>query len=288
MAIRPFVNRSSGGEQLLIEGACEGQHVAVPLIAPEEQTAIDQMRLAVAVAAGDDGEVHFIDPSGHHETHVIDTTTTNEADVLAHVREWCESSELPSGVLSGRVMTRRIVSTIENRDIDTAVLPGDLGRGALGRRRHKRIASALPCDVVSINGEGRYREFASILVPTAGGPHTGLAIDVATRIANSLDAWIDVLHVLPEEADEALLESAESHLAEATNRIGRPDTVNPWLLRSDDPADTIIEQSAYYGLTVIGAPTSSRLTRFVHGSTSQEIREEAESVVIAARTPNGS
>lgn len=285
MAIRPFVDRPSPRETLPIGGACTGQRVAVPVVARDADAAVDQTRLAMSVATGNDGCVHIVDPSGDRDPLYVDTTSEREDETLERVRAFCDTEEIDSGMLSGRRTTRRVTGYVREHEVDTLVLPGGLDGGSLGSRRHNRLAMAAPCDVISINGQGRYRDFASMLVPTAGGPHAGLAIDVAARVAESLDAWIDILHVLPEDPDEATVEAAEDQLTAAADRIGRPGTVNPWFLRSDDPADTIIEQSTYYGLTVIGAPTSSRLRRFVYGSTSREIRREAESVVIAARTP---
>ena len=55
------------------------------------------------------------------------------------------------------------------------------------------------------------------------------------------------------------------------------------MLEADDVAEAIIEQSNYYPLTVLGAPTKGRLRQFVLGSTTQDIRADAQSVVLVGR-----
>lgn len=284
MAIRPFVDRSPILAEHPIDENATGRSVGVPVVSTARST-IDQVRVAGFLATGSTGSVHVFDPSSDLGPIFVDDTPMDMADAIERIDDWQDDSGRRPGVLSGRRTTQRIFSYVRERDVDTLVLPSQLGTGPLGRRRHDRLTASAPCDVVSVNGEGRSDDFASILVPTAGGPYAGLAIDVAVRIATATDAYIDLLHVLPEGADEAEEQAANERLADISDRIGRPKTVNPWVLRSDYPADTIVEQSAYYGLTVIGAPTSGRLKRFFHGSTSREIRREANSLVIAVRTP---
>lgn len=284
MAIQPFVDRSPILAEHPIDENATGRSVGVPVVT-SARSAINQVRVAGSLATGATGSVHVFDPSSDLGPIFVDDTPLDIADAIDSVGAWKNERSQRPGVLSGRRTTNRIFSYVREREIDTLVLPSQLGTGPLGRRRHDRLTASAPCDVVSVNGEGRAEDFASILVPTAGGPYAGLAIDVSVRIAKASDAYIDVLHVIPENADEAEEQAATERLADISERIGRPEKVNPWVLRSDYPADTIVEQSAYYGLTVIGAPTSGRLKRFFHGSTSREIRREANSLVIAVRTP---
>lgn len=284
MAIRPFVDRSPILADHPIDENATGRSVAVPIVTSVEST-IDQVHLATALASGKSGDIHIFDPSSDPDSIYVQDAPVDVAAAIEGIQAWDTDRPNRTGVLSGRRTANGIFEYVREREMDTLVLPHEIGSGPLGRRRHDRLTASAPCDVVSINGEGRYEDFASILVPTAGGPYAGIAVDVAVRIATEAGAYIDLLHVLPEEADEAEEEAAHDRLAEVSERIGRPETVNPWVLRSNYPADAIVEQSAYYGLTIIGAPTSGRLKRFFHGSTSREIRREADSLVVAVRTP---
>lgn len=59
------------------------------------------------------------------------------------------------------------------------------------------------------------------------------------------------------------------------------------MLEADDVANVIIDQSEYYPLTVLGAPTKGRLRQFVFGSTAQDIRAGAQSAVLVGRNNPG-
>lgn len=282
MAIRPLLGRSSSREVARVDAEFAGSDVLVPLVGGDDAVHVDQARVAIALANTGDGRIHVVDPLGDRGVACLDATAGPE-EVLEYI-DAHSIGATQSGVLSGRRSNRRILEYVEDSSVDALVVPGQVGPGALGRRRHDRLAAAAPCEVISVGGAGRFRDFASILLPVAEGPHTKVATAVAGRIAAALDAWIDVLHVLPDGVDDDRRDAAMERLESLGDRIGRPNTVNPWILEADDPAETIVEQSTYYGLTVIGAPSSGRLRRFFHGSTSREIRREADSLVIAART----
>lgn len=275
MDIRPLFGRSSSHQLENIDLDLAGGDVALPVIEGDVSVHIDHADIAMSLA---DENIHLIDPVGQVDHTRIDASAGDD-EARAAVRA---ASNDAIGILSGRRATRNVIDYVRTHGIDTLVLPRQFGRGPLGRRRHDRIAELAPCEVISVGGDGRFRAFASILVPVAAGPHTGLAAAVAGHIADECDAWIDILHVLPSDTTEMEREEAKERLTTIGERVGPANTVNPWVLAADDPAGAIIEQSAYYGLTVIGAPTSGRLKRFFHGSTSHEIRREADSLVIAA------
>lgn len=274
MAIRPFVDRSLTRKPLDVEGSLVGREVGVPAILPGESSLGDQVHVADAIARGTESQVHLVDPSGASQPRTIpadaDPATLNEA-----VSEW--GGDDGRKAVTARQAARATRDYVSSAGLDTVILPaGEDGR-------HTRIATQLECDVVTIKGEG-LGDCASMLVPVAGGPHAGPTVDAAARLAGRCDAWIDLLHVLPADADENEIETTEARLDAIAEDIDATESVTPWVLTAEDAAATIVEQSGYYGLTVIGAPTSGRLRRFLYGSTSEAIREEARSPVIAVRS----
>lgn len=106
---------------------------------------------------------------------------------------------------------------------------------------------------------------------------------MATAIATDSDAWIDVLQVLEEDTPARRRERAEGLVEDVYHRGTRPDTTTTWVLEPTDPPEAIIEQWSYYGLTIMGAPTKSRLRQFIVGSTNMAVRANADSVVLSAR-----
>ncbi len=274
MAIRPFVDRPLTRKPLDVEGSLVGREVGVPAILPGESSLADQVRVAGAIARDTGGHVHLIDPSGARQPRTIPADTDPRA-LSELVSEWGSRDE--HAPLTTRQAARVTQDFVTSADLDTVILPaGEDGR-------HTRIATHLACDVVTIKGEG-LGDCASMLVPVAGGPHAGPTVDAAARVAGRCDAWMDLLHVLPAGADENEIEATESRLDAIAEDIDATESVTPWVLTAEDAAATIVEQSGYYGLTVIGAPTSGRLRRFLYGSTSEAIRADARSPVIAVRS----
>ncbi len=150
-----------------------------------------------------------------------------------------------------------------------------------------RVGSSVDCDVISVGGTHASRDVSSILVPVAGGPHSGLAVDMARCLAEKHDAWVELLHVVSESTDERARADAEGYVTAANERLGEFEGVDEWILEADDTAEAIIDQSQYYDVTVLGAPQKHRLREFVFGSTTEDVRSSAYSTVVSVERPNG-
>ena len=291
MALRTFLaNEVSAGDAVRIGGRLEGERVLIPILGLNESVLTDQVRVGMTLARATNGRVRIVDPVGEGpDGHWDRTPRTDQGatvDALAWTQERLEilRDNGSMGLFASRRIERRIRETVANEPWDTLVLPAKDTPSSLASRPLRRLTERPPCDVISINGETAFRDFASILLPIANGPHSGLATDVAAAIAYDLDAELDVLHVIDPDADAEVRSTAERRIDTAVDRTGLSEGVSPWLLEATDPSRSIVEQSNYYGLTVIGAPTASRLHQFVYGSTSRVIRDRAESAVLATRT----
>lgn len=275
-------------ETVKIGGRLRGERVLVPILIGEERSAMDQIRVGITIAREMGGTVELADATSPGRDSVelaspIDTQATEVALTWAREQIADVRASPSTGVLAGRRIERRVRDWVRAGQHDVLVLPRGEDDRTVSSRRLERLAGQAPCNVISVNGDAGFRDFASILLPIANGPHSGLATDVAGVIAEASDAYVDVLHVIPPESDVDTRTAAQERTETAVERIGMDETVSTWVLEAPDAADAIVEQSAYYGLTVIGAPSVGRLHRFVYGSTSQSIREDADSFVIAAR-----
>jgi nucleotide-binding universal stress UspA family protein len=272
-----------------ISGQFDGDGILVPLLTPDIPTVIDQLRVAASFGRTIDASLHVIDPvtAAKRDSAELrhEFTTDDEGELL----DWARAHLSQSGSgTNGRLqytrnLVRGISRTAEANDIDTLVMPSGSQTGVLRREVTERLALRADCNVITVNGRPGYDHVPSILLPVAGGPHSDLATDVAQRIAADFDAWVDILHVVNEEAPERVREQAQTHVEAAAERIARPELTSTWILEAPDIAEAIIEQSTYYELTVVGAPTKGRLRRFIAGSTNRTIRNNAHSVVLSAR-----
>lgn len=281
--------RDDAEEVLPIAGESEGRHVLAPLLTSTLPAVSDQLRVATALARTMEASLSVMEPGvvgGQVPTEYRHEVTDGDVRELVGWAIDRAADRTASG--GGRITGRRrpvtaVLRAADTHDVDTLVLAGTSKGGLLRRGLTERIAAQAGTDVVVVNGQPGYDTPASILLAVAGGPHSGLATDVAGRIGADFDAWIDILHVVDEETPDRVRDQARTYVEGAAERIARPESTSTWILEAPDIADAIIEQSAYYGLTVIGAPTKGRLRQFISGSTNRTIRDNARSVVLSAR-----
>lgn len=142
-----------------------------------------------------------------------------------------------------------------------------------------RISDRLSCDVVTVERADGHR-LDSILVPIAGGTHTGLSVSVAGAIAAATDATVELFHVTepdePEDRAEACFQSAREHLPETV-------AVETRHLDGADVVESILTEAADYDLTVVGEPDQHRLKEALFGSVTEEITAAATNTVLVCR-----
>lgn len=276
-----------------ITGELIGKRILVPLLNKSHSTITNQLTIAATLARRSDASLYVVRPVTLPEQTPLglrhQDSTEEDQSLLEYAFD--EATKYSVG-LEGKLLfthcpVNGILRSIETNDIDTLVLPTESAETRLRQSVTKRLSARAPCDVITVHGRPSYDKVPSILLPVAGGPHSGLAADVAQRIAEVNDAWIDVLHIVKREPDESQHEQAGKYVETVCQRISRPETTTPWVLEADDVTETIIEQSQYYTLTVLGAPTTGRLRQFVFGSKSQTIRKNAQSVVLSVRNHTG-
>ena len=281
-------NEASDGI-LPVAGGFDGTHILVPLLTREIPPVLDQLKTATTLARVRNASLTIINPvsvpdqtpklSGHEVTDSDDRALLEWAfeqtdDAIPHV---------DGDFLYTRDVVKGVLHAVRARDVDTLVVPSGARTGRLRKEATKRIAAHADADVMVVNGKAGFEAPPSILLPVAGGPHSGLAADVATTIATDCNAWIDILHVVEEDASPHTREQAEALVDDVSHRIARPESTTKWIYEATDTVEAIVEQSRYYGLTIIGAPTKGRLRQFIFGSTNTSVRKNAASVVLSVR-----
>lgn len=137
------------------------------------------------------------------------------------------------------------------------------------------------CDVITVTQITHLESVDSILVPIAAGPHSGFAIDIAVSLARQNDATVELLHFEEKSApmDERM---GKQVLAKGLNRTGEFEPVTQTLLEADSVAERIVDYSANFDVTVMGAPREGLLKQFVNGTIPSVVSTKAEGTVLTA------
>ncbi|MGA9401055.1 universal stress protein, partial [Haladaptatus sp.] len=181
-----------------------------------------------------------------------------------------------------------ILNTVEQYDSDT-VLMGWKGQRTSARRdivlgsNVDEVVQNAPCDVLVERIGPDEKRVESILVPTAGGPHAELAVEVAEHVASSNDATVEVVHVVRPDASESERADAEEILEDAKASFDEGTPVTTELLTGDDVVDTIVERTGHHDLTIIGATREGLLQQFVFGALPEQVGWRSKSTIIMAK-----
>lgn len=204
-------------------------------------------------------------------------------EVLSMLREHDPGVDISGGRRVGHDLESLVVSAASEHDVDLIVLDANAFSDGSRLRRSKvrRIARKATCDVIVVSGPGSLEDARTILVPIADGPHSGLAVEAAVALESARDVWIDVLHIVPPSSSEEDTELADRLLGDALGKFGS-ERVDDWLLEADNVAETIIEESTHYDLTIMGTPGRNRLKRFLFGSTTDTVISRSPVPVVVA------
>ncbi|WP_418281402.1 formate/nitrite transporter family protein [Halorubrum sp. DTA98] len=269
--------------------ANEGYRVMVPITNPrtDEKT----VELASAIASNhDDGLVHIV--------HVVQAPNRMSlrsggdggriADVSEeHMRGLRETAEeYGVDVSTSTVVTHRSFEEVFNmarRTRPETVLMGwgddQLWNAARAERPIDELTNQLPCDFLILSEKDL--DTSRILLPTAGGPDSALAAEVASILSRTAGAEVTLLHVVDdpdhrEEAEASLAAWAADHdLADAEMTV-------------DDGGDieaAIAREAVDHTLVIIGATEKGLLSRLISDSLHLDVLKDVDCSVLLAERP---
>ena len=280
------------------DAGSKGYTLVVAVSNPES---VDQlMRTAVDVAGANDGEIRVV--SVIHKPATSPFLLFAEEDIK---REYADGqgavveravaaaadSPVPvkRSVVVGSDVADAILSTVEEVEADALVIgwqdrprPADI---VLGTTVDPVIRRA-PCDVfverVGTTADGIDR----VLLPTDGGPHVDLAADVADAVADANGAAVSVVSYLGNDAPEADLRTARTHVERASERLS-VDDVETSVRETADPASAIVSLAAEHDLVVLGATREGVVRDRVVGSVAETVGARAAPPIIIAKRDTG-
>ncbi|MFO7834662.1 MAG: formate/nitrite transporter family protein [Halohasta sp.] len=155
-----------------------------------------------------------------------------------------------------------------------------LWNAARAERPLDELTNQLPCDFAIINDRGL--DTSRILIPTAGGPDSGLSAEVAAALQATTDAEITLLHVVNTPADR---EAGRAFLETWAADHGLDDAE----LVVDDSGDVeaAIEREAEEAtLIAIGATERGLLSRLATDSLHLDLVNDVDCSVLMAERPS--
>ena len=170
-----------------------------------------------------------------------------------------------------------IFDSARTYDADLVVMgwtPGAHGAPGRVEGTMDELVHSLPCDMLVLNDRGF--DPSRIVVPTAGGPDSELAAEVAALLRLTNDAEVRVLHVADDVAEgEAFLEEWT-----AANDLDGAELV----VRSGDVEAAIEAETDDATMLIIGATERGLLSRLVRGTLVLDVVNDVDcSVLLAER-----
>ena len=269
--------------------ATKGYRVMVPITNP--RTDGKMVELASAIASNhDDGLVHIVHVvqapnriplrSGSSGGRIADASEKQ----MNSLRETAEGYGVD--VSTSTVVTHRSFEEVFNmarRTRPETVLMGwgndQLWGAARAERPIDELTNQLPCDFLILSEKDL--DTARILLPTAGGPDSGLAAEVASVLTQKADAEVTLLHVVD---DPGQREDAEASLAAWAADHDLPDAE----LTVDDGGDieaAIAREAVDHTLVIIGATEKGLLSRLISDSLHLDVLNDVDCSVLLAERP---
>lgn len=251
-----------------LEWPTDDQRVLVPF--HEAVNLTETGLLGGSIAFGTGGELyllHTVDPEAMPNRGAI----REHSKLKLNVREEFDvpvidtEREYSSGVLDSFVRSHSITTTV----VDEA-------ESSFFTHVGERERVAKDCHTVIGTGMNDFESPSSILVPVASGPHSGLATKVAQSIAKAYDCWMELFHVISEDASTEQADDASDLLDAYEYRLDDSVDIDHHVYRATDTADAIVEHSGYHSLTILGAPQKGKLRRFLFGSTTDEVKDNID------------
>jgi len=148
------------------------------------------------------------------------------------------------------------------------------------------VAQNPPCDLALVRFRKREPP-RRILVPTAGGPHAALAVDLAIAQARQYreesgeESTITLLHILREEADEIAEAQAQRLLKRIAERYDHPLACR--IIRMRDVVTGILQEAEHHNLVMVGATAEGLFEQRLFGSIPEAVARECAKTVIMTK-----
>lgn len=232
--------------------------------------------------------------TGDERLSVCHSPSVAAEEINGHIERWNrEHPSLPEIEISayeGEADEEELLDFLRRPFVRMAVLGQNrcdlLGPDLL--RLNRKIFDRAVCDSVLIRlGARKMEECDTVLIPSAGGPHSCLALRLGSRIANRFEGTITPLYIEPEIGQEE--GEAVGHrilrrvLLEAGLNPDDKDHIQPRVVVANSVSRGI-SQAAHersYDVVLVGASNSLSVKRKLFGAVPERMLEGADAMAVA-------
>lgn len=192
----------------------------------------------------------------------------------------------------GRSVSQAIIDTARQRD-SNLILLGWLGGTSTEGRAFGSVIDAVskspPCDVAMIHFRKREKP-KTILVPTAGGPNSSLALELAVSQAreyasrNGLQPHVIALYVA-RGADPRLMEFGKRTLTRTLSHYDYP--IEPKVVSAPTILEGILKQAEESNFVVLGATQEGFFEQVLFGALPEQVLRECPKTVMIVKLYQG-
>ncbi|MDK2892034.1 amino acid permease [Methanohalophilus sp.] len=262
----------------------EGYNILVPV--KNITLASKLTKFANSIAENRGGSITFLNIITLPEQTPLSAADKYVEQQKAIIHKLMDETTVPSGgiIKVGRKASETILETIEEEKPDMLVM-GWRGRTyrkdfVLGSTLDPILLKAR-CDVVVVRfEEGRDLEnMQSILLPTAGGPHSVLASELARELAQKEKGKITLLNVGHSAAEE---KNAKNAFKEISDKFIGINTEEKFVKANDAPK-AIASEASNHDVVFIGATSRPFLTNFLLGVFPEKVIKNTNRTVVMTR-----
>nr|WP_280921207.1 amino acid permease [Methanolobus bombayensis] len=261
----------------------EGYKILVPV--KNRTNAPKLARLAHSIAKAKNAHIIFLEVITLPESTPLSAAHDSLQKQKNFIKDLVESVDVPAGGILkvGRKASENILDTIEEEKPDL-VLMGWRGRTfrsdfILGSTIDMILLKAR-CDVaITRFSKEKIEHVKNILLPTAGGPHSSLAAELAHDIAGQEDSMITMLHV----GETSRIKDQAMHYFEDIQDILQDVRTRQKFLVSRNVIKTIASEADENDIVFIGTTNRPFLKNFLLGVFPERIVKKTGKTVIVTR-----
>lgn len=166
-------------------------------------------------------------------------------------------------------------------------------RGRLLGKNLDHILQQANCDLAVVRSNPEWpdetflkKDVMQILVPTAGGPNTPMAMNLA--LGASKQSRVTAIYIVPEDTDRASLTERRRWLADILSPWQDLPNINPKIIQSDSIIDGVLAEAEKHDITIFGATNENMFSQILFGAIPHQIAAQNNGTSIVVKQFDGS